>query len=105
MFNAVMQTPTASTVRTWTLPAGGPWYIYLVHSCSPDASGDEYGWTPTATLVGSGAVSVSEVTDIANGDFVTGNIGGQSTTKYYRVWRIGASTGYAGGQSWSFAIA
>lgn len=107
MFNAIQQTPTSATVRTWTLPAGGPWFLYLVHTCSPDSSGDLYGWTPTATLVGSGAVSVTEVTDIAAGDFVqaNGTIGGQTTTKYYRVWRIGVASGYAGNQSWSFSIA
>lgn len=105
-FNAVQQTPTSTTQRDYLLPNDGQqWHAYLVHTCSPDASGDLYGWTPSATVVGSGAISLTEVTAITAGDYVEGNIGGQATTKYYRVWRFGGTTGFFGdGSTLSFNI-
>lgn len=96
-FNAISQTPTSATQYNWLLPNDAQqWHVYLVHTCSPDTSGDLFGWTPAATVVGSGAIGLTEVTNIVAGDYVTGNIGGQSTTKYYRVWRVGGTSGYYG---------
>lgn len=105
-FNTVRQTPTSAFQEGFTLPNDGQfWYPYLVHTCSPeDVAGtyeDAFGWTPSATLVGSGSVGLTEITDLAAGDliFTATNgtqIGGQANAKTYRMWRIGGASGYYG---------
>ena len=109
-FNDVVQTPTTAFTKSWTLPSGSNWYLYFLHSCSPDGSPgsitDEFGWTPTFTLVGSGQVGFVEVTDLAEGDLYQtgtgGNVGGQSAAKTYRLWRSPFT--YAGGQTITLQI-
>lgn len=104
-FNVVQQTPTNATTRNWVLPNdGSQWYPYLVHSCSPNGGSDDFGWTPSATVVGSGSIGLSEVTDLSS-DVVIGSLGGQANTKYYRVWRVGGASGYYGdGSTLSLSI-
>lgn len=105
VFNTVVQspngTPNSNTLYSYQLPAsGGPYFLYFVHSCMPDADGnnnaiDTFGWTPTFRLQGSGgAENWFEVTNLADsvvlqcsaGDQLF--IGGQTNTaKQYRVWR------------------
>lgn len=109
-FNDVIQTPTTAFTRSWTLPAGSSWYLYLMHTCGPQGSPgsvtDAYGWTPTFTLVGSGQVGFVEVTDLVEGDLYEtgtgGNVGGQSVAKSYRLWRSPFT--YAGGQTITLQI-
>jgi hypothetical protein len=110
-FNVIQQTPTSAATRSYVLPNDGQqWHCYLVHSCSPDATGDLFGWTPSATVVGSGAISLTEVTDLVNADIVSvgssgTNLGGQPTNKYYRIWRFGGTSGYFGdGSTLQFSI-
>jgi len=109
-FNDVVQTPSNAFTKSWVLPAGSSWYLYFLHTCSPDGSPgsvvDDYGWTPTFTLVGSGQVGFVEVTDLVEGDLYDtgtgGNIGGQSNGKSYRIWRSPFT--YAGGQTITLQI-
>lgn len=114
-FNEIQQTPTSATVRNYLLPNDGQqWHCYLVHSCDPvegSPVADGYGWTPSATVVGSGAIALTEVTDLANQDLLIcgagqSNLGGQTTSqKIYRIWRFGGQTGFFGdGSTLSFSI-
>jgi hypothetical protein len=109
--NQVKQTPTSEFSNvTFTMPADGNFHrLYIAHTCSPDDAGsiyaDAFGWTPSAVLVGSGAIGLTEVTDLASGDVLLGSLGGQSATKAYRVWRVGSASGYFGeGQSLTFSF-
>ena len=55
--------------------------------------------------MGSGAIGMTEVTDLAEGELLMGSLGGQPSSKSYRVWRIGSESGYFGaGQSLTFSI-
>lgn len=104
-FNSIVQTPTTATQYNYALPNDGQkWFPYLVHTCAPDPSGDLYGWEPSVSVVGSGPIGISEVTQLTSAEVVVvgasgQNLGGQSVAKAYRVWRIGSSDGYTGNGS------
>jgi len=112
VYNQVRQTPTSEFPSiTFTMPSDGGFHrLYVAHTCMPEETGgglygDAYGWTPSAVLVGSGAIGMTEVTDLAEGELLMGSLGGQPSTKSYRVWRIGSESGYFGaGQSLTFSI-